>query len=202
MGTSLISLQRKALRLQKLVVDWTGWSGQVYFEHRVAEYREMYGLRTIVNRCGVLAGPWQMGKVDQGIVALWVARHLFEGPLSYIGFGGGGRQVRDLLHVEDLLALVVHQLSHFDALDGQTFNVGGGREVSVSLRELTALCQDITGHRIAIQHEAEDRPADVRLYLSDCTRVTLATGWAPERDATTIVEDTCRWMRDHRSAVA
>src|SRR5262249_24687767 len=61
----------------------------------IEEYRVMYGLRTIVNRCGVISGPWQMGKVDQGFVVLWAARHLFGGTLNYIGFGGEGLQVRD-----------------------------------------------------------------------------------------------------------
>src|SRR5712675_1234223 len=65
------------------------------------EYRAAYGVRAIVNRCGVLTGPWQMGKVDQGVVALWVAKHFFRGHLAYVGHGGTGKQVRDLLHVQD-----------------------------------------------------------------------------------------------------
>jgi CDP-paratose 2-epimerase len=62
----------------------------------IEEYRVMYGLRAVINRCGVISGPWQMGKVDQGFVVLWLARHLFGGPLSYMGFGGDGLQVRDV----------------------------------------------------------------------------------------------------------
>src|SRR5450756_1441241 len=60
----------------------------------IEEYRVMYGLRAVINRCGVISGPWQMGKVDQGFVVLWLARHLFGGPLSYMGFGGDGLQVQ------------------------------------------------------------------------------------------------------------
>ena len=71
----------------------------------------MSGLRAIVNRCGVISGPWQMGKVDQGFVVVWLARHLFGGPLSYMGFGGDGLQVRDVLHVDDLYDLIVVQLT-------------------------------------------------------------------------------------------
>ncbi len=77
----------------------------------IAEYREAYGLHTIIDRCGVLAGPWQMGKVDQGVFSHWMLAHHFRRPLSYIGFGGSGKQVRDLLHVDDLLALLDEQLS-------------------------------------------------------------------------------------------
>ena len=76
----------------------------------VEEYRAMYGLRTVINRCGVVSGPWQMGKIDQGFVVLWLSRYLFGGPLSYMGFGGHGFQVRDVLHVDDLYDLIVRQL--------------------------------------------------------------------------------------------
>ena len=65
----------------------------------------MYGVRAIVNRCGVLTGPWQMGKVDQGVFTLWVAMHVFKGELKYKGYGGAGKQVRDLLHIDDFADL-------------------------------------------------------------------------------------------------
>jgi CDP-paratose 2-epimerase len=167
----------------------------------VHEYREMYGLRTVVDRCGVIAGPWQMGKTDQGVVALWVGRHLFGGELRYIGFAGTGKQVRDVLHVDDLLQLVLHQLDHLDAANGMTFNVGGGRDVSASLLELTAICREATGRAIDIGADLGDRPADIRVYLTDCTRVGAVTGWAPKHDLAAIVDDTCRWMRDHETVL-
>ena len=64
----------------------------------------------MINRCGVIAGPWQMGKVDQGVFTFWLLHHRFGRPLSYIGYGGTGKQVRDLLHVDDLIELVDLQL--------------------------------------------------------------------------------------------
>ena len=70
----------------------------------------------MIDRCGVLSGPWQMGKVDQGFVALWLARHLFGGPLAYIGFGGDGLQVRDVLHVDDLYDLIALAVAELDAM--------------------------------------------------------------------------------------
>src|ERR1700736_2343975 len=102
----------------------------------IAEYMALYGLRAVINRCGVLAGPWQMGKVDQGFVVLWAAQHLFGGALSYNGFGGAGLQVRDALHVEDLCRLVRDQAAQIATHRGKTYNVGGGAERSVSLAEL------------------------------------------------------------------
>ena len=76
----------------------------------IAEYHEAFGVRTFVNRCGVIAGPWQMGKVDQGVFSLWMARHLKGGTLTYNGWNGLGKQVRDLLHIDDLADLVVTQV--------------------------------------------------------------------------------------------
>jgi CDP-paratose 2-epimerase len=93
----------------------------------IEEYRAGHGLRAVVDRCGVIAGPWQMGKVDQGVFTYWVLAHHFNRPLSYIGFGGAGKQVRDLLHVEDLLDLLELQLTAPAHWDGVTVNVGGGR---------------------------------------------------------------------------
>ncbi|NIA15660.1 MAG: NAD-dependent epimerase/dehydratase family protein [Nitrospiraceae bacterium] len=166
------------------------------------EYLEMYSLRGVVNRCGLLTGPWQMGKVDQGVVVLWAARHIYGGPLQYIGYGGQGKQVRDLLHVDDLLRLILYQIDHLDALSGEIFNVGGGAAVSVSLRELTALCQEITGNAIDIGSEPSNRPADIPIYITDHSRVTKRTGWIPQRGVRDTLEEICAWIRDNREALA
>ena len=83
-------------------------------ELMIAEYGDAYGVPYVIDRCGLIAGPWQMGKTDQGVVALWMAAHYFKRPLSYIGFGGTGKQVRDILHVDDLCDLVAEQIRHFD----------------------------------------------------------------------------------------
>jgi CDP-paratose 2-epimerase len=165
----------------------------------IEEYHAMYGLRAVINRCGVIAGPWQMGKVDQGFVVLWMARHLFGGALSYSGFGGEGVQVRDILHVDDLFALLVLQVADWDRLDGATFNVGGGPAVSVSLRELTDHCSALTGRRLDIGQDRETRPADIPWYVSDCRMVSQATGWQPRRDMATILGDIHRWLVEERA---
>jgi CDP-paratose 2-epimerase len=163
----------------------------------VAEYGEAYGFPYVMNRCGVIAGPWQMGKTDQGVVAHWVAAHYFRKPLAYIGFGGEGKQVRDILHIDDLCELLALQIAELPRWSGHTFNVGGGRPVSVSLRELTEICQQVTGNRIDIASQNAVRPADVRIYLSNCRRIQEFSGWRPKRDVRRIVEDTCAWIRTH-----
>src|SRR4051794_41847830 len=91
-----------------------------------------------------------MGKVDQGVFTYWMLAHYFERPLSYIGFGGSGKQVRDLVHVDDVVELVAAQLAFPDEWSGHIANAGGGREISLSLKETTELCAEITGNRIDI----------------------------------------------------
>ena len=95
------------------------------------------------------------------------------------GYGGLGKQVRDLLHVEDLVELLDQQLRAPDRWDGATVNVGGGRTCSLSLLETTALCERITGKRCAIEPVAAVRPGDVPVYISDCTRLFELTDWRP-----------------------
>jgi CDP-paratose 2-epimerase len=167
----------------------------------ILEYADAYPLRTLINRCGVLTGPWQMGKVDQGVFALWMARHYFQIPLKYIGYGGLGKQVRDFLHIADLLNLIDLQIQQFEQLQGQTFNVGGGRDNSLSLSETTALCQEITGHHIPIESVPENRSGDVPIFITDSRKVSAATGWHPQRNAKTTLQDIYTWICDHESEV-
>jgi CDP-paratose 2-epimerase len=167
----------------------------------VEEYCEMYGLRAVVNRCGVLAGPWQMGKADQGVFALWLLAHHFGRPLKYIGFGGSGRQVRDVLHVEDLWDLLRLQIDRMAEFSGGPFNVGGGQACSLSLRETTELCRALTGKTIPIEPAGENRAADVPVYITDNRRVERATGWTPRRTPEGILEDMHRWVCANESAL-
>ncbi len=163
------------------------------------EYSEMYGIRTVVNRCGVITGPWQMGKVDQGFVVLWLARHFWDGALSYYGYGGLGKQVRDVLHVADLFELIDLQIHNWTIHNGQTYNVGGGVSGSVSLYELTLLCREATGNTIHIQSVPESRPGDVRMYVSDYDKVCAATGWKPKRSVEDIISEIAQWIATRQS---
>ena len=163
----------------------------------LAEYADMHGLRTVIDRCGVIAGPWQMGRTDQGFVLLWIARHHWRSALGYTGFGGRGSQVRDVLHVADLCELVTWQLEHIDRVDGRTFNAGGGPANSTSLRGFTALAEEVTGSAIEVRALDEDRPGDLKLYVTDNARVTEATGWAPQRDLHAVFTDAYAWLRAH-----
>jgi len=170
-------------------------------EFLCAEFGAHFGVPYVINRCGVVGGPWQMGKVDQGVFTHWMLAHEFEKPLSYFGYGGSGRQVRDLLHVDDLVELIEMQLDDPGHWSGRTFNVGGGREISLSLREATAICARLSGNQIPVGSVAEDRTGDVPVYLSDCTSLFEHAGWRPRRDAECVLADIHEWIDSDRERI-
>jgi CDP-paratose 2-epimerase len=166
-------------------------------EMMVEEYNEMFGLKTVINRCGVITGPYQMGKVDQGVVVLWMARHFWQKNLSYVGYGGTGKQVRDMIHIKDLFDVIDIQMHQIDKYNGQTYNIGGGRKTSASLQELTKTCEMISGNKINIQSNPETRKADIRLYITDNTRISSVSGWAPRISVPEILEDVFLWIKNN-----
>ncbi len=170
-------------------------------EHLLTEYSAQYGVRSLVNRCGVIAGPWQMGKADQGVFTFWITEHYFKRPMRYIGFGGEGKQVRDLLHADDLADLVVRQLDDVARWDGACYNVGGAA-INLSLAESTVLAQEATGNRVDVGRDERTRPGDVRWYVTDNTAVSQRYGWTPVRDAPTIFADTVRWLAANERELA
>jgi CDP-paratose 2-epimerase len=163
----------------------------------IAEYVAAYGLSAVVDRCGVIAGPWQMGVAEQGVFAHWLLSHYFRRDLRYLGYGGRGKQVRDLLHVDDLVELVAEQLEQPERWAGATVNVGGGRGCSLSLRETTELCAELTGNRVGVAGSDEARPGDVPIYLSDCTLLRERTEWRPRHGPREILASLFGWIREN-----
>ncbi len=161
----------------------------------ITEYESMYGMRAVVNRCGLVAGPGQFGKVDQGVVTLWLARHYWRQELEYIGFDGSGKQVRDILHVRDLFDLVDLEVAEIEKYKGNTYNVGGGKECSLSLLEMTQVCEKLTGNRVDIGRHSKERPADIPVYISDISKVTRETGWRPRFAPEDVFEEVHEWIR-------
>jgi CDP-paratose 2-epimerase len=171
-------------------------------ELMITEYNALSEVKTVINRCGVITGPWQMGKVDQGVVVLWMAKHFWKQKLAYIGYGGHGKQTRDILHVKDLCKLIKWEIENIEKVNGETFNVGGGNDISVSLKELTELCQEITGNKIEIDRIAETRSADIRLYVTDNSKVSSLTGWKPETKPNEILEEIYQWIKSNENSLS
>lgn len=164
-------------------------------EMMVQEYVDSYGMRAVITRCGVITGAGQFGKSEQGVFAMWAANHVLGKPLRYIGFDGAGKQVRDLLHPDDLLDLLRRQLDELERCSGQVFNAGGGRPGSVSLRELTDICREASGREVPMSSEARTSPVDIPVYISDHSRATQELGWRPTWTPRAMIEEIVGWVR-------
>jgi CDP-paratose 2-epimerase len=136
-----------------------------------------------------------MGKIDQGVIVLWMAKHFWKGRLGYIGYGGLGQQARDVLHVRDLFRLVQWQIANLSLLKGQIYNVGGGIENTVSLAELTDLCSHITGNSIEIESLVENRPGDLPIYVTDNSKITDFSGWEPNTGIEALLFEVFDWLK-------
>ena len=170
-------------------------------ELMMREFMANYGIKGVINRCGVIAGPGQFGKVDQGIFTFWMLAHYFKKNVKYIGFSGKGKQVRDVLHVNDLFELLDLQIKDMAKLSGQIFNVGGGRHSNLSLVEATRICHKISGNRIKIAKDLKNRPGDINIYITDNKKVTQATGWKPRSCPVEILEDIFEWIGKNEALI-
>ena len=169
-------------------------------EQLVQEFSHAYGLPTVVLRCGVIAGPGQFGKSDQGVFTMWVANHYFNRPVRYIGFGGEGKQVRDLLHIQDLCDLTGRIVESASVYEGDVLNVGGGIERSISLTELTQLCRKVVGREVPTAGVSDTASFDVPLYVSDCSRLFSRSDWRPKLSVETLVSDIYQWIGSNEAS--
>lgn len=161
----------------------------------VQEYADAFQMPAVINRFSCLAGPWQWGKPEQGWVAWWVIAHRLGMPLQYIGFDG--KQVRDVLYIDDLCRLIELQIQQLHEPGAEVFNVGGGKYSSMSLRECTDYCRHITGNRIPIETVPSPRRADFGVYLSETRKVEDRYHWYPTVFAEDALERIDQWVMSH-----
>jgi CDP-paratose 2-epimerase len=159
------------------------------------EYGDAFGLPIVINRCGVLAGPWQFGTAEQGIFSYWIRAWASGHPLTYVGFDGAGHQVRDALHPEDLAHLIEHQFREASAASG-IWNVGGGPSNAMSLARLSAWCADRFGPR-EVRCDSTGRKWDVRWVVMDSTRASSRFGWTPAISIGNILDEIAEHHRRH-----
>lgn len=160
----------------------------------VLDYAHTFGLPACVFRMSCIYGPHQFGTEDQGWVAHFLIR-AFEG--QAITLYGDGKQVRDILHVDDLVRAFLLAQNHMSAVTGQAFNIGGGAENTTSLLELTNLISELHGEPLELQF-SDWRPADQRYYVSDTRRFVKATGWRPRLNVGTGVAQVYSWLAENR----
>lgn len=165
----------------------------------VRDYHRMYGLRTIVFRNSCIYGPRQFGIEDQGWLA-WFVIAAVQG--QEITIFGDGKQVRDVLYIDDLVDGMLAAVENIDATQGQVYNMGGGPENSLSVwAEFGPLLEELEGRRIEVDFE-DWRPGDQRVYISDISKAERDFGWAPQTSPETGVRQLYEWVRENQDLLS
>ncbi|WP_448702972.1 NAD-dependent epimerase/dehydratase family protein [Mucilaginibacter sp. AW1-3] len=159
------------------------------------EYHYTFGFPVWIDRCGVIAGPGQFGKIDQGIFSFWIYQYLLGKPLSYIGFGGKGKQARDFFHPRDLFSMIQMQIAEPDKKVSRLMNLGGGVENTYSLAQLDAFCKQQFGNDKVINSITENRSFDIPLYVTDYSLAKKEWGWQPKMTAEGILNEITEYAR-------
>lgn len=160
------------------------------------EYGENCGFPVWINRCGVLAGAGQFGRADQGIFSYWIHAWRSRRPLTYIGFGGAGHQVRDCLHPRDIISLLRRQVAAGAVFQERIFNIGGGADNAASLLELSLWCDTRFGPH-TVGSEKNERRFDVPWLVMDSSRAGDLFGWRPATALKEILEEIALHAEQH-----
>jgi CDP-paratose 2-epimerase len=164
----------------------------------VLDWAKTYGLPAVVFRMSCIYGPHQHGNEDQGWVAHFLIRSFAREPVTIFG---DGAQVRDILHVDDLVRAFLLARERVDDTAGRAFNVGGGPDNTISLLELVELIEELRGARPLVGF-AQERVGDQRWYVSDTTRLAKTIGWSPQVGVGEGVDDLHRWLAAERAVEA
>ena len=164
----------------------------------VVDYARIYGLPTVVFRQCTIYGPRQLGVEDQGWVAWFCIAAVLGKPLTIYG---DGKQVRDILHVSDLLALYERAIERIDRIKGQVYNVGGGPANTLSLLELVARIEERLQRRLELRF-ADWRPGDQRVFVANIAKAARDLDWQPQVGVEEGVEALLAWVLDHRDLFA
>lgn len=158
----------------------------------VRDYHRIYGLPTVVMRQSCIYGPRQFGVEDQGWVAWFVIAGVYNRPIKIYG---DGKQVRDLLFIEDMLDAYDAALSNIEVAAGQIYNIGGGVDNAISVwREFGPLLKGLLGRQIPIE-PADWRPGDQLIYISDIRKAGLQLGWRPRKSVADGVRRLVDWVK-------
>ena len=170
-------------------------------EELIKEFSYIYKFKYIINRFGVIAGPWQFGKQDQGFVSLWIISHYLRKKLNYIGYGGTGKQTRDVLHINDVCELIYLQILKLNKINNHTFTVGGGKKNSINLKELTTLCENITGNNVKFGRIKSTSIYDIPYFITRNNKVKKIYKWQPTLNVSKIVYDIYYWALSNQKMI-
>ena len=161
----------------------------------VRDYGRIYGIPTVVFRMSCQFGPRQFGNEDQG----WVAHFVIAACKGdKINIYGDGKQVRDILYIEDLVRAFRMALENIEKTQGRIYNIGGGRDSVISLLELIALLEKLSGHEIETTFGSW-RPGDQKVYISDNRKALAEFGWKPLNSKIEGVTKLFHWVNKNHS---
>ncbi|MDC3175339.1 NAD-dependent epimerase/dehydratase family protein [Candidatus Pelagibacter sp.] len=167
-------------------------------ENLIKEMSFSNNIKYIINRCGVISGPWQMGKVDQGFVSLFTWSYLMNKKISFIGYGGEGHQIRDILHCDDLNLLILKQINKINKVYNKTYTVGGGKNNAISLFELSNILKFKTKKEIKIEKKKNTFIYDVPYVVMSNNNVSKIYNWKPKKNINDIINDLIRWIKTNK----
>ena len=171
-------------------------------EMLIKEYNYAFNIDYLINRCGLTTGPWQFGKVEQGLVSLWLWKHLNkDNNLYYKGYNGSGNQIRDILFINDLCELVYLQIKKFKKIKNQTFCVGGGIKNSANLNELTKICEEITKNKLQIKRDLQTSIYDIPFYITSLKKVKKYYNWMPKTNLRCGFSILLEWMKKNYTLI-
>jgi CDP-paratose 2-epimerase len=140
------------------------------------DYARIYGLKTLTFRQSCIYGQRQFGVEDQGWVAHFVIAAVKNRPITIFG---DGKQVRDVLHIDDLVQAYDLGFQQADQLSGAAFNIGGGIDNTLAVwTEFGTMLEELSGHDIAV-HKGDWRPGDQRVFISDIRKARELLAWQP-----------------------
>lgn len=160
----------------------------------VIDYSRIYGLRTVCMRQSCIYGPRQFGVEDQGWVAWFTIAASLGEPITIYG---DGKQVRDILHVDDLIKAFHAAYENIDKVSGMAFNIGGGPDNQMSLLELIAFLEEKTGRKIKPGFD-DWRPGDQKIYVSNIDKAKKLLGWEPAVGKAKGVDMLWAWVNENR----
>lgn len=164
----------------------------------VRDYARIYGLKTVVFRQSCIYGPHQLGIEDQGWVAWFMIAGLFNRAVTIYG---NGKQVRDLLYIDDLVRAYDVAIVKIATASGQVYNVGGGNKNTLSLREFFNLLKNQEGMTLR-SSSADWRPGDQPIFVSDNTKMKKDLDWEPQVNVSMGIARLMAWLKENRDGLS
>jgi CDP-paratose 2-epimerase len=165
----------------------------------VRDYHRIYGIPSVVLRQSCIYGPRQFGIEDQGWVAWFVIAAVLGKPITIYG---DGKQVRDVLYVEDLLNAYDAAIQHIDQAAGRVYNIGGGRKFTLSIwKQFGPMLEELLGKKIEVAYD-EWRPGDQLVYVSDIRKAQKELKWIPRMDVELGVRTLFDWVSENKKLFA